>query len=80
MKNVILKLKQHVPLRRMGVDAEVCADMVFLLSPASAFITGVTLQIDGAASLGSEIFPLGSESSSRPFDSFHQAVTPDVLE
>ena len=53
--------------------------IVFLLSPAAAFITGVTLQIDGAASLGSEIFPLGPEAQSVPFDGFHRAVTPDVL-
>ena len=79
MKQLIPKLKAHVPLRRMGVEAEVSGAIVFLLSPAAAFITGVTLQIDGAASLGSDIFPLGTTSSSLPFDGFHRATTPDVL-
>ena len=79
MKALIPKLKSHVPLRRLGVEAEVSAAIVFLLSPAAAFITGVTLQIDGAASLGSPIFALGSESRSRPFDGFHRALTPEVL-
>ena len=79
MKAIIPRLKQHVPLRRLGVEAEVSGAIVFLLSPAAAFITGVTLQIDGAASLGSEIFPLGSTSSSLPFDGFHRATTPEVL-
>jgi citronellol/citronellal dehydrogenase len=79
IKAIIPKLKQHVPLRRMGVEAEVSAAIVFLLSPAAAFITGVTLQIDGAASLGSAIFPLGSTSTSVPFDGFHRATTPEVL-
>ena len=79
MKVLIPRLKQHVPLRRMGVEAEVSAAIVFLLSPAAAFISGVTLQIDGAASLGSEIFPLGETARSLPFDGFHRAVTPDVL-
>ncbi|HEY6135924.1 MAG TPA: SDR family oxidoreductase [Rubrivivax sp.] len=79
MKALIPQLKQHVPLRRMGAEAEVSAAIVFLLSPGAAFITGVTLQIDGAASLGSEIFPLGPDSTSRPFNGFHRAVTPDVL-
>ncbi len=79
MKAIIPRLKQHVPLRRMGVEAEVSGAIVFLLSPAAAFISGVTLQIDGAASLGSEIFPLGAESKSVPFDGFHRAVTPEVL-
>jgi citronellol/citronellal dehydrogenase len=76
---VIPRLKAHVPLRRLGVEAEVSAAIVFLLSPAAAFINGVTLQIDGAASLGSEIFPLGSTAKSVPFDGFHRAVTPEVL-
>jgi citronellol/citronellal dehydrogenase len=79
MKMIIPKLKQHVPLRRMGAEAEVSAAIVFLLSPAAAFITGVTLQIDGAASLGSDIFPLGNTSTSVPFDGFHRASTPEVL-
>jgi citronellol/citronellal dehydrogenase len=79
MKSIIPKLKQHVPLRRMGAEAEVSAAIVFLLSPGAGFITGVTLQIDGAASLGSDIFPLGTTSASVPFDGFHRAVVPEVL-
>jgi citronellol/citronellal dehydrogenase len=79
MKAFIPKLKNHVPLRRMGEEAEVSGAIVFLLSPAAAFITGVTVQIDGAASLGSEIFPLGTTSTSKPFDGFHRAVTPEAL-
>ena len=79
MKAIIPKLKSHVPLRRLGLEAEVSAAIVFLLSPAAAFITGVTLPIDGGAPLGSEIFPLGPQAKSVPFDGFHRAVTPDVL-
>jgi citronellol/citronellal dehydrogenase len=79
MRAFIPKLKRHVPLRRMGVEAEVSSAIVFLLSPAAAFITGITVQIDGAASLGSDIFPLGDEARSVPFDGFHRAVTPEVL-
>ena len=79
MRMLIPVLRKHVPLRRLGVEAEVSAAIVFLLSPAAAFITGVTLQIDGAASLGSEIFPLAKASNSVPFDGFHRAVTPEVL-
>ena len=79
MKAFIPKLKDHVPLRRMGEEAEVSAAIVFLLSPGAAFITGVTLQIDGAASLGSDIFPLGKDSKSVAFEGFHRAVTPEAL-
>lgn len=79
MRALIPRLKDHVPLRRMGVEAEVSAAIVFLLSPGASFVTGVTLQIDGAASLGSEIAPLGKSSRSVAFDGFHRAVLPDVL-
>jgi citronellol/citronellal dehydrogenase len=79
MRAFIPKLKQHVPLRRMGVEAEVSAAIVFLLSPAAAFITGITVQIDGAASLGSEIFPLGNDSKSVAFSGYHRAEVPTVL-
>ena len=80
MKAIIPRLKQHVPMRRLGLEAEVSAAIVFLLSPAAAFISGVTLQIDGAASLGSEIFPLGATAKGVPFDGFHRARTPEVLQ
>ncbi|MBE7416534.1 MAG: SDR family oxidoreductase [Ideonella sp.] len=79
MREMIPRLKSLVPLQRMGEEAEVSAAIVFLLSPGAAFITGVTLQIDGAASLGSEIHPLPKHSRSKPFDGFHRAVRPEVL-
>ncbi len=79
MRTLIPRLKDHVPLGRLGLEAEVSAAIVFLLSPAAAFITGVTLQIDGAAPLGSEVFPLAKVTRSQPFDGFHRAQTPAVL-
>jgi citronellol/citronellal dehydrogenase len=79
MRALIPQLKDHVPLKRMGLEAEVSAAMVFLLSPAAAFITGVTLQIDGGASLGSPLFPKLAAERSAPFEGFHRAVTPEVL-
>ena len=80
MKAKIPHLKNQVPLRRLGVEAEISAAIVFLLSPGAGFITGVTLQIDGAASLVSGIYPLGPEGRSTPFDGFHRAQTPQVLQ
>jgi citronellol/citronellal dehydrogenase len=79
IKGMIPRLKNHVPMRRLGLEAEVSGAIVFLLSPAAAFVSGVTVQIDGGASLGSDIFPLGAEAKSVPFDGFHRAATPEVL-
>ena len=80
MRTLIPQLKRHVPLRRLGLEAEVSAAIVFLLSPAAAFITGITLQIDGGASLGAPLFPSVDHDRSVPFDGFHRAVTPAVLQ
>jgi len=79
VRALIPKLKAHVPLRRLATEAEVSAAIVFLLSPAAAFVTGVTLQIDGGASLGSAAFPSIDHDRSVPFNGFHRAVTPEAL-
>ena len=76
---LIKQLKHHVPLRRLASEAEISAAIVFLLSPAAAFISGVTLQIDGAASLGSPLFPMPDSGGNTAFDGFHRALTPEVL-
>ena len=79
-KAVIPTLREHVPLKRIGTESEVSAAIVFLLSPAAAFISGSTLRIDGAASLGSRAWPLHkAQAPSKPFNGFHRAYLPDVL-
>ena len=41
----------ETPLKRAGTVEEVATSIVFLASPAAAYITGTTLRIDGAQSL-----------------------------
>ena len=79
VKALIPKLREHVPLRRLATEAEISAAIVFLLSPGAAFITGITLQIDGAASLGAPLFPIMEHQRSQPFEGFHRAKAPEVL-
>jgi citronellol/citronellal dehydrogenase len=79
MRAVIPTLRRHVPLQRLGLEAEVSAAICFLLSPAAAFITGATLAIDGAAPLANPLFPMPEHANSKPFEGFHRAVTPEVL-
>ncbi|MGE8415824.1 MAG: SDR family oxidoreductase [Pseudomonas sp.] len=78
-KAVIPTLREHVPLKRIGSESEVSAAIVFLLSPGAAFISGSTLRIDGAASLGSRAWPLGKARNSHSYNGFHRAYLPDVL-
>ena len=79
MRPLIRRLKDHVPLRRLATEAEISAAIVFLLSPAAAFITGVTLQIDGGASLSSPLLPVQDGRPGAAFEGFHRAVLPEVL-
>ncbi|MFP4518544.1 MAG: SDR family oxidoreductase [Oceanicaulis sp.] len=72
-------LKQHLPAQRLGSEAEVSAAVVFLLSPAAAFITGCQMQVDGGAPLGGRHWPLENHDKSDVFNGFHRAVDPAVL-
>jgi NAD(P)-dependent dehydrogenase (short-subunit alcohol dehydrogenase family) len=45
------KLKSRVPLGRYGTIDEIAAGVLFLVSPAAAYITGATLLVDGGTSL-----------------------------
>ena len=78
-KAVIPTLREHVPLKRIGTESEVSAAIVFLLSPAAAFVGGSTLRIDGAASLGGRAWPIHKATNSESYNGFHRAYLPDVL-
>ncbi len=79
MRASIAHLKNHVPLRRLGLEAEVSAVIVFLLSPAAAFVTGITVPIDGGVPLGNSAHRSADHASAPAFEGFHRAVLPDVL-
>ena len=79
-------MAQTVPLGRFGTEAETAAGIVFLLSPAAAFISGSTLRIDGArpqVRMGWPMTVANAQTQTRasiaPFDGFHRATTPQVF-
>lgn len=49
MQHFLQLLGLAVPLQRLGTESEVSAAIVFLLSPAAAFVSGSVLRVDGAA-------------------------------
>ena len=69
------------PSSRIGTESEVSAAVVFLLSPAAAYINGVTLRVDGAASLQkAPLVPFSPHKRSVPWDGFHLAAElPDLF-
>lgn len=69
-----------IPLQRFGTEAEVSAAIVYLLSPAAAFVTGSCLRIDGGAPNARrgwwELQPVEHDT---PFEGFHRSMAPEIL-
>ncbi len=80
VKAIIPKLKEAVPLKRMGTESETSAAICYLLSEAASFITGATLRVDGGAPLATSIWPMPSHDRSVPFEGFHLGERPKVLD
>lgn len=78
-KVIIPSLAGNVPLKRMGTESEISSSICYLLSDAAAFISGVTLRVDGAASQGTRMYPLADATNSQSFNGFHRAFIPEVL-
>jgi NAD(P)-dependent dehydrogenase (short-subunit alcohol dehydrogenase family) len=54
------RVRARIPLARFAQASEVAAQALWLLSPASAYVNGECLTIDGGASLGQGMWPAGS--------------------
>jgi citronellol/citronellal dehydrogenase len=67
-------LGAQIPGARLGTESEVSAAVVFLLSPAAAYVTGDTLRVDGGSSLDRHVFPLPEGVAVTPFGGFHRAA------
>lgn len=54
------KLREKIPLGRFATADEVAAHCLYLLSPASAYLTGECLVVDGGATLGNSMWEPGT--------------------
>ena len=76
----ILQAGSNLPLQRMATEAEISAPIVFLLSKAASFITGAVLRVDGGRPTVRLGFPLDAQRKVAPFNGFHLARLPNVLQ
>lgn len=74
------KLQSVLPAKRCGTTAEVAGAVSFLLSPAASYITGITINVDGASSKisFSELYSEALAPAGRPLPE-HAWEDPAVL-
>ena len=80
MREHIRGLPKHVPAGRLGTESEVSAAICFLLSPAAAFISGSCIRVDGAVPNYKRPREKTTQLQTQPFDGFHLATKPKVLD
>lgn len=80
VRELILQAGNQLPLQRMATEAEISAAIVFLLSKAASFITGTVLRIDGGRPNVRPGFPLDAQRKVPPFNGFHLARLPKILQ
>jgi citronellol/citronellal dehydrogenase len=78
-KAKILEYPPTVPLQRYGSESELSAAVVFLLSPAAAYITGTCLRVDGGTPNARGTWKMQAHQNSQPFMGFHRAELPEML-
>jgi citronellol/citronellal dehydrogenase len=79
MQAKILEFTTGVPLQRFGTEAEISAAIVFLLSPAAAYVTGSCVRVDGGTPNARNTWKLQPHDRSAPFEGFHRSTLPDLL-
>jgi NAD(P)-dependent dehydrogenase (short-subunit alcohol dehydrogenase family) len=67
-REFILTFAKNNQTTRLGTEAEVSAAVVFLLSPAASFISGVTLAVDGGESIYSPVMPPTENNANPPYE------------
>lgn len=71
VQDFIRSMKKDVPLKRFGTESEIAAATTFLLSPAASYISGATLNIDGASSLWRKAWQIDDhDNAPAPFEGF----------
>jgi citronellol/citronellal dehydrogenase len=79
--DVLRNVKGRVPLKRHGTESEIAGAIVYLLSPAAAYVTGIGLRVDGGLhnNAKSSFYEVPDHRRSKPFNGFPLYRVPDVL-
>ncbi len=79
--DVLRSVKGRIPLKRHGTESEIAGAIVYLLSPAAAYVTGISLRVDGGLhnNARSSFYSVPDHDKSRPFNGFPLYRPPKVL-
>lgn len=80
--DVLRSVKGRVPLKRHGTESEIAAAIVYLLSDAAAYVTGIALRVDGGLHNAgkSNFYEVPDHDRSTPYNGFPLYRPPKVLE
>ncbi len=80
--DVLRSVKGRVPLKRHGTESEIAGAIVYLLSEAASYVTGISLRVDGGLhnNASSSFYTVPDHDKSKPFNGFPLYRVPKVLE
>lgn len=80
--DVLRSVKGRVPLKRHGTESEIAAAIVYLLSEAASYVTGIALRVDGGLhnNARSSFYSVPDHDRSKPYNGFPLYRRPKVLD
>src|SRR6267154_1394117 len=80
--DVLRNVRTRIPMKRHGTEFEIAGAIVYLLSEAAAYVTGIALRVDGGLHNNgkSNFYEVPDHERSRPFNGFPLYRPPKVLE
>ena len=79
--DVLRNVRTRIPMKRHGTEAEIAGAIVYLLSEAAAYVTGIALRVDGGLhNMGkSSFYEVPDHDRAKPFNGFPLYRPPKVL-
>ena len=80
--HVLRGVRERIPMKRHGTESEISAAIVYLLSDAAAYVTGIALRVDGGLhNMGkSSFYEVPEHDRAKPFNGFPLYQRPKVLD
>ena len=75
-------VRERIPLKRHGTESEIAGAIVYLLSDAAAYVTGIALRVDGGLHnmARSSFYEVPEHDRSKPYNGFPLYRRPKVLD